>query len=164
MSEQVTPSGPGAGSRRTLLVGAAAVGASVVLAACGDDDGSDSGDRPNGTTAPAPTTPGESAPDGTPGGAPVVLAKVSEVPVGSGKIIAGQGVVVTQPTDGVFKGFSAVCTHQACPLANVDAGLINCTCHGSKFSIEDGVPKNGPATRPLPTRDVRVDGENIVLA
>ena len=46
--------------------------------------------------------------------------------------------MVTQPTEGDFKGFSAVCTHQGCLVANVDGGTINCTCHGSQFSIEDG--------------------------
>jgi Rieske Fe-S protein len=159
MSEQVTVPGQGGGSRRTLLVGAAAVGASVVLAACGDD-GPDNGGQPGGTTAPGTAAPGRSAQTG----GPVVLTTVSDVPVGGGKIFAEKGVVVTQPAAGTFKGFSAICTHQSCPLANVDAGTINCTCHGSRFSIEDGTPKNGPATRPLAPKDVRIDGDKIVLA
>ena len=43
----------------------------------------------------------------------------------------------------------AICTHQGCPIASVDGGTINCTCHGSKFSIERRLGADGPATRPL---------------
>ena len=73
-------------------------------------------------------------------------------------------MVVTQPTEGTFKGFRSICTHQGCPIASVDGGTINCSCHGSKFSIEDGSARNGPATRPLTERAVTVEGDNIVLA
>ena len=51
---------------------------------------------------------------------------------------ADQNVVVTQPTQGTFEGFSATCTHQGCQLATVAGGTINCGCHGSQFSITDG--------------------------
>ena len=86
------------------------------------------------------------------------------MPVGGGLIFAAKGVVVTQPTQGEFKAFSSVCTHQNCPVTSVDGGTINCTCHDSKFSITDGSVKTGPATRPLAAKSVKVDGENITLA
>jgi Rieske Fe-S protein len=47
---------------------------------------------------------------------------------------------------------------------NVDGGTINCTCHGSKYSIEDGSVKNGPATRGLPPRTVIIDGDTLTLS
>ena len=130
-------------TRRKTLTGAAVVGVGVpLLAACGSDDG--------GST--------DSAPDVASG---ETLGPASEVPVGGGKIYPDQKLVVTQPTEGEFKGFSAVCTHQSCLVATVDKGTINCTCHGSKFSIEDGSVSNGPATSPLPAVDVTVDGDQI---
>ena len=70
---------------------------------------------------------------------------------------------MTQPRAGQFKAFSAVCTHQGCTVASVANGTINCTCHGSKFSLDTGSPTNGPATRPLMSRPVKVDGKNIVM-
>jgi Rieske Fe-S protein len=149
--EAVTGSGA---TRRALFLGAGAAGATVVLAACGGDDEPSGGAPGAGGTA---ETPGAGAEGGQ-------LAKTADIPVGGGRIFAAQGVVVTQPTDGTFKGFSAICTHQRCPVASVDGGTINCTCHGSKFSIEDGSVKNGPATRPLEARNVAVDGDNITLA
>ncbi|RKR87034.1 nitrite reductase/ring-hydroxylating ferredoxin subunit [Micromonospora pisi] len=143
-------------TRRAMLLGAGAVGATVVLAACGTDNSTDGADD----AAPG-SDPGASDPTG--GGADV-LTKTGEVPVGGGLIFAAKDVVVTQPTAGQFKAFSAICTHQNCPVTSVDGGTINCTCHGSKFSITDGSVKTGPATRPLATKEVKVDGENITLA
>ncbi|MFE6484380.1 Rieske (2Fe-2S) protein, partial [Streptomyces sp. NPDC057757] len=60
--------------------------------------------------------------------------------------------------------FSSICTHQRCPVANVSDGTINCTCHGSKFSITDGSVTNPPATEPLPAKQITVRGNSISLA
>jgi Rieske Fe-S protein len=46
----------------------------------------------------------------------------------------------------------------------VDGGVISCPCHGSTFSIEDGSPTGGPATKALAETKVKVDGKNIVKA
>ncbi|HYF74354.1 MAG TPA: Rieske (2Fe-2S) protein, partial [Nocardioides sp.] len=77
------------------------------------------------------------------------LGSAADVPVGGGVIYADQKIVVTQPTEGEFQAFSSICTHQNCPVTAVKDGTINCTCHGSKFSIEDGSVATGPATKPL---------------
>ncbi|SIN44405.1 Rieske (2Fe-2S) protein [Micromonospora cremea] len=144
--------GPGAATRRSLLRSAGAIGASAVLAACGSDD-STSG----ATTGTAPTGGASPGPAGA-------LSSTSDIPVGGGKIFDKQGVVVTQPKAGEFKGFSNICTHQGCPVASVQGGTINCNCHGSRFSIEDGSVKHPPATRPLPPKAIKVEGDKIVLA
>lgn len=144
----------GGASRRALLLGAGAVGATTVLAACGDD---------SGTGNPGTGTPG-GVPTQSPGAGGGALAKTSEIPEGGGKIFTAQGVVVTQPKAGEFKAFTNICTHMNCPIANVDGGTINCTCHGSKYSIEDGSVKNGPATNPLAQKQVTVTGDSITLA
>ena len=129
-------------SRRTTLTGAAALGVGVpLLAACGGgSDGSGSAPKP-----PA----GEK------------LGPAAGVPVGGGTIYPDQKVVVTQPAKGEFKAFSSICTHAGCPVSSVQNGTINCTCHGSKFSIEDGSVSNGPATKPLPELAVTVEGGQI---
>ena len=49
-----------------------------------------------------------------------------------------------------FKAFTAICTHQGCPVGAVDGGKIVCPCHGSTFSIKDGSPgRPAPAPSPL---------------
>lgn len=134
-------------SRRSVLGGAGVMGTGVVataaLAACGE-----MGIQP----AAAPKRTG-----------PVALGSTADVPVGGGKIYADQVVVVTQPTAGTFKCFSATCTHAGCLLHDVTGGTINCTCHGSQFSIADGSVTRPPAERPLPSEQITVNGGQITL-
>ncbi|MFC7818991.1 MULTISPECIES: Rieske (2Fe-2S) protein [unclassified Streptomyces] len=92
------------------------------------------------------------------------LVRTSDVPVGGGKILADRKIVVTQPQQGTFKAFSAVCTHQNCLVSDVRDGTIDCACHGSRFSVADGSVEQGPATRPLPAERIAVDGNSVRLA
>lgn len=120
--------------RRAVLFGAAA----VPLAAC-----SKPGEVP---VAPRPT-PGQP------------LTPITDVPVGSGTIV--DGTLITQPTEGVFKGFAARCTHAGCALSTVTDGQAVCACHGSRFGM-DGEVLRGPAVEPLAPRAVTVRGGEIV--
>ncbi|MCM0678127.1 Rieske (2Fe-2S) protein, partial [Micromonospora phytophila] len=139
---------------------AGALGAAVVLSACGSDD-SGAGAAPT-SGGPAVTSSGDAG-GGDREGAQS-LARTTDIPVGGGAVFAAQGIVITQPRAGEFKGFDPICTHQGCPVSNVDGGTINCTCHFSKFSIEDGSVKGGPATKPLATKPIKVTGDRISLA
>ena len=140
-------------SRRRVICAGAAGAAAVALAGC-----STYGDE----QSPAP------ADDATGGasGASVsnALAKVADVPVGGGLIVAGQKVVLAQPEAGTIKAFSATCTHQGCTVGAVENGKITCPCHGSAFNIADGSVANGPASQPLPAIGVAVQGDQITRA
>ncbi|WP_031106760.1 Rieske (2Fe-2S) protein [Streptomyces sp. NRRL S-146] len=140
-------------TRRTVLLATGATGATALVAACGgggDDSGSTSTQSPTGENA-------------TSGPAGQVLANIDEIPVGGGKIFKDEEVVVTQPEQGQFKAFSAICTHQRCLVSTVSDGTINCPCHGSKFKIGDGAVAHGPATRPLPAEKITVEGNSVRL-
>jgi Rieske Fe-S protein len=91
------------------------------------------------------------------------IGKTSDVPVGSGKIYESARVVVTQPTAGNFKAFTAVCTHQGCLVASFSGNAIVCPCHGSEFSIKDGSVLAGPATAPLKETPITVSGTTLKL-
>lgn len=137
--------------------GLAAGGVSLpLLAACG------SGSSSTPKAAPAA---GASGAKGLGGGSKPAqgLTKTSQIPVGGGAIFPGPQVVVTQPTSGHFKGFSAVCTHAGCLVAQVSGGDIICGCHGSRFSIKDGSVVQGPATAPLGPVGILVSGSSIKL-
>jgi 3-phenylpropionate/trans-cinnamate dioxygenase ferredoxin subunit len=40
---------------------------------------------------------------------------------------------------------------------------IECWKHGSTFSLVDGKPRSLPATKPVPTYDVRVEGDDVFV-
>jgi len=150
--------------RRCLLAGGAGAAMAVLLAGCGD--GSSTGDP---TGAASSTGGGETGGDdptdsgngGASGGSE--LGAAADVAVGAGVIFTDQKVVVTQPTEGDFKAFDTTCTHAGCPVASV-TDTINCDCHGSQFSIEDGSVVGGPAPEPLAPKNVTVEGGKIILA
>ncbi|MFI1091438.1 Rieske (2Fe-2S) protein [Streptomyces sp. NPDC020917] len=129
-------------SRRTVLRGAALAGAAgaagVGLTACGGKKGSSAG----------PTAAAD-------------LGAASEVPVGGAKLYRDDKVLVSQPSQGAFKAFSAVCTHQGCVLDSVDGTTASCPCHGSKFNAETGAVVQGPATQPLPAVKVTESGGKL---
>ena len=135
--------------RKQFLVGAGLGLVASVLAAC-----STYGKKPEAAeeAPPAPATAGQAPPAD-------VIAKTADVPVGGGVVV--DETVVTQPTAGVYKGFSSTCTHAGCTLRDVADGTINCPCHGSKFNL-DGTVANGPATKPLETKSVSRQGDSIV--
>ncbi|MFG2769530.1 Rieske (2Fe-2S) protein [Streptomyces sp. NPDC048350] len=135
-------------ARRTVVSAAGGMGLVAALTACGASDGGSSG----GGSGEAPKE----------AGAP--LAKTADIPVGGGKVIDGQGVVITQPKAGEFKAFSSKCTHQGCAVSGVADGVITCPCHQSLFDASDGSVKGGPATAALPPTPIKVDGDSITLA
>ena len=143
-------------SRQKMLLGAGLGFVATVVAAC-----STYGKKPEATSEPGTTTGAAPAPGGPAAPAADVIAKTSDVPVGSGVIV--DKIVVTQPSAGVFKGFSATCTHAGCTVNKVADGTIDCPCHGSKFNL-DGSVANGPAAKPLEPAAVTVQGDSIVLA
>ncbi|NDU71050.1 Rieske 2Fe-2S domain-containing protein [Actinomadura sp. DSM 109109] len=144
MGDEVTPgaaeaAGGGGVGRRAVLCGAGALGAAA-LAGCAA-----------GGETPAADLKGKQ------------IAKAADIPVGGGRIYGGEKVVVTQPSQGSFKAFTAVCTHQGCTVGGVANGLIVCRCHGSEFSVTDGSVRRGPAKEPLREYPVRVEGGGIVV-
>lgn len=127
------------------LAGIGAVGV-VTLSACGS-----SGDDDASSAQVPPKIKGK------------VIAKKSDIPVGGGKVFEDTKVVVTQPTKGDFKAFTAVCTHKGCTVGDVQNGVIECPCHGSEFSAADGSVKQGPATTKLPEFTVKMKDDGITL-
>ncbi|MBW8804799.1 MAG: (2Fe-2S)-binding protein [Catenulispora sp. 13_1_20CM_3_70_7] len=147
MSEQfeVEESGP---DRRSVMKAAAL--AAVPVAGVG--------------TVAACSSGGSGKSSGSGGGSAGITVPSSSVPVGGGFVDTSKLVVVTQPQAGVFKAFSAVCTHQGCTVKDVSNNQIHCPCHGSIFSAQDGSVLNGPATSPLGAMPATVNGANVEVA
>jgi Rieske Fe-S protein len=170
MTDQAARTAPGPTPRRAVLKGAAVAGAVVpFLAACGGGSAGNSGgdlrspthgDKSSGGSGSGGG--GQAGGGGGGGQSADVLTTTSDVPNGGGVILDDAGIVITQPDAGDFKGFTNICTHMGCPVSNVSGGTINCLCHGSQYSIEDGSVVTGPATSPLAAKPITVKGKNIL--
>jgi len=146
---------PTTADRRTLLrttaLGVAAAGVGVTAAACSTQNSIAQGTAAT-SAEPATTATG-----------PVQLATTSQVPVKGGFINQDAAVVVTQPSTGEYKAFTAVCTHQQCIVGTVSNNVIQCPCHGSQYNASTGEVVQGPATQALAPKTIKVDGDNIML-
>ncbi len=129
-------------SRRIVFQGLGALGTAAALAGCGSDDGGEEVEQPDAGSE---------------------LASAADVPVGGGLILPEQKIVITQPTEGEFKAFSAVCTHQSCLVSGVTE-TIDCSCHKSRFSLEDGSVQDGPAPSALEEISVTVEDGKVLSA
>ncbi len=123
--------------------------AAAVTSACGSATPSG-----GGATTPATADAGSAA---------GFKVRTADVPVGGGRIFAAQKLVVTQPTAGEFRAFSAVCTHQGCLVGSVTDAVIECPCHASKFAISDGSVQAGPAARALPGLKLTSSGDSLTV-
>ena len=160
-------------TRRGVLAGVGLVGLAGAITACASSGSSMSaavadppmsGGTGAATSAAASAPASASSPSAASGGSAAgALTATSAIPVGGGKIFPSQLVVVTQPSAGQFKAFSAVCTHMGCTVSQIANGRIDCPCHGSEYSITDGAVLAGPAPKPLPAKQIKVTGDSIFL-
>jgi Rieske Fe-S protein len=133
-------------SRRGILMG----GGACTLALCGLTSCSSYG--PEASRSSEASTPAQ----------PLEVDS-SEIPVGSGTIYSNAQRVITQPTAGTYKAFTAVCTHLQCIVAQVTS-TIDCNCHGSRYSITDGSVVRGPATQSLQPYPVKHSGSKLIVS
>ena len=69
-------------------------------------------------------------------------------------------------TEGQVFAMRDECSHAEVRLSEgeVEDGTIECWLHGSCFDLRSGAPLNPPATKPVPTYDVKIDGDDVLVS
>lgn len=147
MTRPTPPRPPGPGRRAVVRAGIALPVGGVLLTACSTGTADDD---------PAPASTGAADSEG-------VVARTTDVPVGSATYDRDADVVLSQPTEGEFRAFDATCPHQGCAVSDMLDGELSCPCHGSRFDAATGEVLGGPATEGLTEIGVTVDGTDLVL-
>jgi uncharacterized protein YbjT (DUF2867 family)/nitrite reductase/ring-hydroxylating ferredoxin subunit len=84
--------------------------------------------------------------------------RISEVPPGS---VLLMGDVAVFSVEGGFCATQARCPHRQGPLSEgtLDGSTVTCPLHGAQFNVWTGAVLRGPATQPLKTYSVTIEGE-----
>ena len=94
----------------------------------------------------------------------VTVARVGEVPVGGVKVVRvdDQAIALFHLESGYF-ALDDLCTHDGGPLAEgrLEGDVIECPRHGARFDVKSGAVLCLPATAPVPTYAVRIEGDRI---
>ncbi|MFC4563255.1 non-heme iron oxygenase ferredoxin subunit [Nocardiopsis mangrovi] len=79
--------------------------------------------------------------------------------------IADTPVAVVR-SEGRVYAINDICSHAEVNLSEgeVEDGTIECWLHGSCFDLASGKPINPPATRPVATYAVKIEGDDVLVS
>jgi 3-phenylpropionate/trans-cinnamate dioxygenase ferredoxin subunit len=97
------------------------------------------------------------------------VAGTEDIPEGEARrfVVNRIEIAVANLGEGTFLAVDDICSHAEASLSegevDVDMETIECPRHGSTFDLRTGQPKTLPATVPIPTFPVKVDGDRILI-
>ncbi len=98
----------------------------------------------------------------------VKVAQTSEV--APGQIIfvqAGGKDISLLNLNGQYYAVSDICSHEECNMSDggeLEGESIVCPCHASAFNVHTGAVESPPATEPIETYPVKVEGTDILVS
>ena len=137
--------------RESLMVAGVAVAGTAGLTACGVEHRAMPSTRQRRVRGAASRGEREPSPQ-------------ADIPVGGGKVFDALKVVITQPTAGDFKAFSAICTHQGCTVNGVSRTASSSAPATARPSTSRPArSRRARRRRPLPTKSVTVGSDGITV-
>jgi nitrite reductase/ring-hydroxylating ferredoxin subunit len=78
---------------------------------------------------------------------------------------AGGKEIAVANLEGNYYAVGNRCTHMGCMLSDgtLTGGNITCPCHGSVFDVKTGSVVRGPAKKPEPVYQTRIEGEQVLV-
>ena len=79
--------------------------------------------------------------------------------------LAGNPLVIIR-SDGEVYALAEFCTHEDVSLADGEVydQTVECWLHGSCFDLRSGKPTGPPASKPVATYPVRIDGDDVYVS
>ena len=99
----------------------------------------------------------------------VEAAKVDDIPEEEARrfVVNGKLIAIANLGDGMFYAVDDTCSHQEASLSegevDIDDETIECPRHGSTFDLRTGRPRTLPATVPVGTFPVKVEGDTLLI-
>jgi nitrite reductase/ring-hydroxylating ferredoxin subunit len=154
-------------NRRAALTAIVGTSAAFTLAACAANPEVAPTNPPSATEPSAEPAESQAAePTETQAVAQTfVVGTVADVALGGATryLVEGRPVIITQPREGEFRAFVAICTHAGGAINGLRDERLYCGSHSSYFDVETGEALQGPARNPLGKVSVAVEGENLVV-
>jgi glycine betaine catabolism B len=94
----------------------------------------------------------------------LMVASTSEIPQGTmKKVMLGTQAVLVANVGGKYYAIGDVCTHVGGALhqGRLLGNEVECPLHGSHFDLTTGQVKRGPAWRPEPVYEIKVESNEI---
>ena len=97
----------------------------------------------------------------------VAVARTSQLPEGGTlRVRVDDNPVLLANVEGTVYACDDTCTHEdsSLYLGCLKGALISCTLHGSRFDVRTGEPQDPPASEPLATYEVKIEGDEILVS
>ena len=94
------------------------------------------------------------------------VAKLSELSDESAVRVEVDGTpVCLARSQGQVFAVNDICSHADVSLAegDVEDGTVECWLHGSRFDLRTGAPTGLPATKPVATYPVTIEGDDVLV-
>lgn len=96
----------------------------------------------------------------------VQAAALADIPQGGvlAVDIDGAEIALVRDGDDIY-ALRDECSHAAIPLSegDVEGCEIECWLHGSRFDVRTGEPVNLPATQPVATYPIKIEGDTVMV-
>jgi nitrite reductase/ring-hydroxylating ferredoxin subunit len=96
----------------------------------------------------------------------VKACQLSDVPPGTiFPVDIGEKNLMIVNVDGKLYALDRICTHETADLSNgfLTDSEVTCPLHLSRFNLKTGSVQNPPATIPLKTYNLKIEGKTIYL-
>lgn len=96
----------------------------------------------------------------------VKVCEVADVPPGTiHPVELGEIKLMIVNVDGILYAVNRICTHEEADLSTgfLMGSVVTCPLHLSRFDVKTGAVENQPATVPLATYKLKIEGTSVYV-